>query len=79
MNEEFQILREVKHLEFYGSGSGFNSSLFLVLFSLKRQFLGNGECNISFTVSYHLRADNLPGEKAVRGGEQTSITASKRQ
>lgn len=35
MNEEFQILREVKHFEFYCSGSGFNSSLFLVLFSLK--------------------------------------------
>lgn len=35
MNEEFQILREVKHLKFYCSGSGSNSSLFLVLFSLK--------------------------------------------
>lgn len=35
MNEEFQALREVKHLEFYCSESGCNSSLFLVLFSFK--------------------------------------------
>lgn len=79
VNEEFQILREVKHLEFYCSRSDFNSSLFAVLFSLKWQFLGNGDCNISFTVSCHLMADNLPGEKAVQGGKQTSITASKYQ
>lgn len=36
MNEEFQILREVKHLEFYCSGSGSDSgSLFsIVLFKV---------------------------------------------